>query len=448
MPAQKPNSIDEYFSFLDELFDVWNFEKRLAIAAGMAERWLHVYQAFSLEEEWGDAGLMRRGLDAAWNHLAGETLDPHDLARYLGLVDDSTPHMDFFDDHAALAAAFIVREALECCAGENNRASAMQAVLSGFEAVLPLWEEELEAQPRLWKQITVRGEFEKQLRLIDEIEAIAQFNRETIQTFRKKMQDEAFLGAVAPTAKPSSSGPVTVTNQWAFERFRAVVEVDVQQGWVDWEEEFETGSFGWAMMVFSEWSGRYGRRQQILDGEYGKLGDTVGIQALMARNRFVDASVEGVPEWGSEMEEVIQMIAQNPRNGLDVTSAYMPHSYGPSFRRLWIEGESSEQEPWNYIRVWKSHVPSAWAMEDDRKKRGQAFSTPDIGQRMTRDIDWHVTGEPVFPWKAEVDGEVWQVRINDFPDEVLYTLIIDGEPSGDFHDWPETWTRDETLYGE
>ena len=92
------------------------------------------------------------------------------------MVEDITPHMDYFDDHAALAASFMVRESLECCASENNSAPAIQAVLSGFEAVLPFWEEELDAQPRLWKQINVRSEFEKQLNLIKIIDAIRQFD--------------------------------------------------------------------------------------------------------------------------------------------------------------------------------------------------------------------------------------------------------------------------------
>ena len=31
--------------------------------------------------------------------------------------------------------------------------------------------------------------------------------------------------------------------------------------------------------------------------------------------------------------------------------------------------------------------------------------------------------------------------MNDFPDELMYSLIIDSENAGDFHDWPETWQR-------
>ena len=108
MSAEKPNSVDDYFRFLDTKLRQWSSKRRLALAAGMAERWLHVYDAFSTEEQWGDPDILRDSLDAAWGHLEGKKLSPAELARHLGLVKDITPHMDDFDDHAALAASFMV----------------------------------------------------------------------------------------------------------------------------------------------------------------------------------------------------------------------------------------------------------------------------------------------------------------------------------------------------
>jgi uncharacterized protein YjaG (DUF416 family) len=443
MPDVKLNSIDDYFRFLNTKFGEWAPERRLALAAGMAERWLHVYDSFSAEALWGDPDNLHRSLEAAWNHLAGKTLAPTELARLMGLVKESTPHMDDFDHVPALAACIMVGEALACCRSEDNTAPAIQAVLSGFEAVLPDWDMELETQPRLWKQIIVRSEFEKQLKLIEEIEGIARFDDATIQTLRKKLGDEAYQGAAAPTTKPPTE-PVTVTNQWAFERYRSIIELDIQSNEDEWREEHPPGSTLWAVMLFSAWSGRYGRRRQILDGEYGQLADKAGIRALKERNRSFDRAVAGIPDWGPELHEMIGMILQNPHNGLDVAAIEQPHSYGPSFRRLWIEGADAVppgQEPWQTILDWVSQRPSAWQREDERKKQGLAYHDPELGARLAGEITWHLTGEPEYPWAADVDGAAYQIRLNDFPDDILYSLMINGEPHGDFHDWPETWKR-------
>ncbi len=56
-------------------------------------------------------------------------------------------------------------------------------------------------------------------------------------------------------------------------------------------------------------------------------------------------------------------------------------------------------------------------------------------------VRWKPTGKPEFPYKAIVDGEVWTVRVNDFPVEELYTLIIDGQEMVEFNDWPKAWKR-------
>jgi hypothetical protein len=44
-------------------------------------------------------------------------------------------------------------------------------------------------------------------------------------------------------------------------------------------------------------------------------------------------------------------------------------------------------------------------------------------------------------YKASVDGARWAIRMNDFPAEPLYTLLINETPIMDFEDWPSFWTR-------
>jgi uncharacterized protein YjaG (DUF416 family) len=169
---KKLNTIDDYEEFLYTSLKRQRPTQRALLAAAMAERWLPVYESFSAREQWGDAANLRRALDAVWRSLGGQRLSRADLARLAEQVRDSTPHMDDFDDHAALAACIMLQEALDACGSRDNLNPAIQALLSGFEAVAPDWEFDPEVQPRLWRQVRVRKELKKQLKLLEVIGAI------------------------------------------------------------------------------------------------------------------------------------------------------------------------------------------------------------------------------------------------------------------------------------
>ena len=47
--------------------------------------------------------------------------------------------------------------------------------------------------------------------------------------------------------------------------------------------------------------------------------------------------------------------------------------------------------------------------------------------------------------EATVDGKPWAVRMNDFPDEPLFTLLIAGSEAMHFDDWPTFWNRPDNL---
>ena len=189
--------------------------------------------------------------------------------------------------------------------------------------------------------------------------------------------------------------------------------------------------------------GRYSRRRQILTGEYGPPADSLGIEALMAWNRARDAAETRMPTWDRGLQDTLAMTLANPHVNFGAKSPAAPHGYGPSLRRLWIEATEhgeTEEEAWERIMAWGRHRPESWALEDRRKKKGLA-DAPSLGDRMARDVAWSVSGDPQHPWTAQVDGEQWQIRIGDFPDDYLYSLVVDGAVVGPFHDWPDRWTR-------
>jgi hypothetical protein len=56
-------------------------------------------------------------------------------------------------------------------------------------------------------------------------------------------------------------------------------------------------------------------------------------------------------------------------------------------------------------------------------------------------VAWRKTTDPKYPYEANVDGEKCLIRVNDFPDEHFYTLIVNGVEIVDFDDWSAQWKR-------
>jgi hypothetical protein len=44
-------------------------------------------------------------------------------------------------------------------------------------------------------------------------------------------------------------------------------------------------------------------------------------------------------------------------------------------------------------------------------------------------------------YEVRVRGHTWVLKMNDFPDEPLYSFYVDGQRIGDFSDWPPSWEK-------
>ncbi len=69
------------------------------------------------------------------------------------------------------------------------------------------------------------------------------------------------------------------------------------------------------------------------------------------------------------------------------------------------------------------------------------MSTKTVTDYLAENIEWKRTADPRHPFSAKFDGEKCVIRLNDFPDEHLYTLIVDGEEVIAFDDWSASWIR-------
>jgi hypothetical protein len=57
-------------------------------------------------------------------------------------------------------------------------------------------------------------------------------------------------------------------------------------------------------------------------------------------------------------------------------------------------------------------------------------------------IIWHKTNDPEYPYETTHETQKLTIRLNDFPEEHLYTLLADAEPVISFDDWPDLWIRE------
>ncbi len=60
-----------------------------------------------------------------------------------------------------------------------------------------------------------------------------------------------------------------------------------------------------------------------------------------------------------------------------------------------------------------------------------------------KQIKWEQNNDPDnidFPYKKEINNLVWKIKLNNFPEEPMYTLYIDNKAILTFDDMPTTWT--------
>ena len=144
---------------------------------------------------------------------------------------------------------------------------------------------------------------------------------------------------------------------------------------------------------------------------------------------------------------------------LDISSLADIPSYGPSFVSVWAEAKNqglSDEDSETFVLEWANRQPARWAEEAASKKRKpsnrrgyfgksqeKSAIQPDIKERLAQIVVWRQTGDLNTPWETDVDGHRWQARLNDFPEEPMYSLLIDEVLAGDFQEWPQYWDRGE-----
>jgi hypothetical protein len=250
--------------------------------------------------------------------------------------------------------------------------------------------------------------------------------------------------------QPETCRLAAVTNQFAFDMHRHYLELQLRgakpippcASYVDPKVHY-------TMYYAAEWMARYMRRRDAIEGVFdGPLADVRAKQLLIARHRARDADDKSLPDWDPFVLWLVNTSLKNTSQAgrrLDVSAVTQPHGYGPSLRALWGQAkrlDQSDAECWEFILAWSRHRPACYDREDERKN-GRLQGLLPVAEHLARRLAWQRTDDLDHPWAtSEADGRGWRIRLNDFPDDVMYRLVIDGTTVAEFHDWPETWQRD------
>lgn len=63
-----------------------------------------------------------------------------------------------------------------------------------------------------------------------------------------------------------------------------------------------------------------------------------------------------------------------------------------------------------------------------------------INDYLSKAINWNTTSDAEFPYSTVLEGKGAHIRLNDFPADNLYTLIV-GDAEFEFEDWSSEWIK-------
>lgn len=162
-------------------------ESRTAFACLTAERLLPHDKAFQEESGWGDASVLRLGLDLAWRGVNGRPPGRLELETASGNVLAQAPDTeDSFTStltSVALDAAVAVCGAL-ACAGDGEVRHAVAAAQAAYDTVEGFGGPGREAFPAV--QTLVERELRRQRESLAELEGLTSLSAHTIEGLRFK----------------------------------------------------------------------------------------------------------------------------------------------------------------------------------------------------------------------------------------------------------------------
>jgi hypothetical protein len=109
---------------------------------------------------------------------------------------------------------------------------------------------------------------------------------------------------------------------------------------------------------------------------------------------------------------------------------------GPTFEQL-VQRAQAQGKTGEEIWAWVARAPSPKELLRARDRLSES-PRPDLRKRT---LAWERTGDDEIPYRTEIDGQQWTVRVNGLEEPGRFTLQIDGEDVRLLDWWPEEWFR-------
>jgi hypothetical protein len=192
--------------------------------------------------------------------------------------------------------------------------------------------------------------------------------------------------------------------------------------------------------VLEDWIYRYGMRRASINTML--LADR---EVVVVRNRPVYEVTPFVPQ--RQFLPPYRPYTDGDYDWVKYVEANHPE-YGPLLQ--WFVDDAakrglSEAELYRSIREWCIKAPPQVAEFDRRcehlKTRRTMFVPSTLVPYFQQKVMWRRTDDLNCPWAANVNEQQWILRLNDFPDELLYTLWVGQQAIGEFNDFPKSWGR-------
>jgi hypothetical protein len=243
-----------------------------------------------------------------------------------------------------------------------------------------------------------------------------------------------------------------ISNQAKYEFYRTVMEKFISDP--SRQKKLSATDAGGQIQLLSAWLHRYKFRYLSIESNPTfptQLADRPAASLLAARHGERDAQFPNLPSWPESTVFFFNTALLSSREAAQDWNGAPPllqtsHAYGPSLREIWAKGTAAgagDSAGWSEIRDWVLYRPPHWDVDDRRKTAKNPLYDRNLAPRLDTEVIWNSTNDSDFPWSAQSGSETWRVRLNDFPDEYMYSLMAGDHLIGDFHDWPDAWHRPE-----